>query len=313
MTAPLRVLSHVPITLLGPLLKRFPDVAVAQIPEQGPLDASVRGEVLLTQAWGTPNLADVMARGVRWVHAYGTGVNRFPFEALGDVPLTCSRGGSGIPIAEWTLAAMLAFEKRFPESFVHDAASWKISQLGGLWQRTLAIVGFGGIGQELARRALAFGMRVRALRRSGGASPLAGVALVRALPDLVADADHVVIAAPATPETRHLIGREAFAHVKRGVHLVNVSRGSLVDQDALRAALDDGRVARATLDVAEPEPPPDGHWLYSHPHVRLSPHISWSMPSALELLLEPFLDNLALWQSGRRLLERDLVDRERGY
>jgi phosphoglycerate dehydrogenase-like enzyme len=311
--APVTVLTHVPVPLLGPLRARFPDVALLQIPERGPLDPSARGDVLLTQAWGSPNLVEVMARGVRWVHAYGTGVNAFPFAALGEAPLTCSRGGSGIPIAEWVLAALLSFEKRFPHSFVHDAASWRISGLGGLWRRTLALVGFGGIAQEVAKRALPFGMRVRALRRGAGASPLAAVEMARTLSDLLADADHVVIAAPATAETRHLIGHEALAAVKRGVHIVNVSRGELIDQDALRAALDDGRVAAATLDVAEPEPPPEGHWLYTHPRVRLSPHISWSMPGALDILLEPFLDNLTLWRSGRPLLARDLVDRDRGY
>jgi phosphoglycerate dehydrogenase-like enzyme len=122
-----------------------------------------------------------------------------------------------------------------------------------------------------------------------------------------------VIAAPATAETRHLIGRDALAHVKRGVHLVNVSRGLLIDQEALRAALDDGCVACASLDVAEPEPPPAGHWLYTHPRVRLSPHISWNMPGALDLLLEPFLENLARWRAGKPLLARDLVDLARGY
>jgi len=305
------VLSHVPVTLLGPLLKRFPDVSVAQIPEQGRL-GGVRGDVLLTQAWGSPNVADAIAGGVRWVHAYGTGVNAFPFDALAGVPLTCSRGGSGIPIAEWVLAAMLAFEKRFPASLVHEPAQWKYLELGGLYGRTLALVGFGGIGREVAQRALPFGMRVRALRRSqGGAS--AGVEVVRELNELLRDADHVVIAAPATAETRHLIGREALAHVKRGAHLVNVSRGGLIDQEALREALDDGRVACASLDVAEPEPPPEGHWLYRHPRVRLSPHIAWNMPGALDLLLEPFLENFARWRAGKPLLARDLVDLKRGY
>ena len=312
MTGAITVLSHVPVTLLGPLLKRFPDVSVAQIPEQGQLSDGVRGDVLLTQAWGSENVADAIARGVRWVHAYGTGVNAFPFDALGAVPLTCSRGGSGIPIAEWVLAAMLAFEKRFPASFVREPAHWKYIELGGLYGRTLALVGFGGIAREIALRALPFGMRVRALRRSDGGG-MAGVEIVRELSELLRNADHVVIAAPATPETRHLIGRDALAQLKRGVHLVNVSRGALIDQDALREALDDGRVACASLDVAEPEPPPAGHWLYAHPHVRLSPHISWNMPGALGMLLEPFLENLARWKSGKPLLERDLVDRARGY
>ena len=313
MSASVTVLTHVPITLLGALLKRFPDVSVVQVSEQAPLAEGIRGDVLLTQAWGSPNLAGIMERGVRWVHAYGTGVNAFPLAALGGVPLTCSRGGSGIPIAEWVLAAMLSFEKRFDASFIHAQGEWKPLPLGGLWERTLALVGFGGIAQEVAKRALPFGMRVRALRRSEGRSPLAGVELVRTLPELLGDADHVVIAAPATPETRHLLNRASLACVKRGAHLVNVSRGALIDQDALREALDDGRVAHATLDVADPEPPPAGHWLYTHPRVRLSPHIAWSMPGALDLLLDPFLENLARWRSGKPLLARDLVDLTRGY
>jgi phosphoglycerate dehydrogenase-like enzyme len=311
-TKPAVVLTHVPVTLLGEVLKRFPDVSVVQIPEEGPVADGVRGEVLLTQAWASPNFEEVMARGVRWVHAYGTGVNRFPFAQLGDVPLTCSRGGSGIPIAEFVLAAMLAFEKRIPDVFIRDAEGWRVREIGGLHGRTLALLGFGGIGREVAKRALAFGMRVRALRRSAGGA-MEGVEVVRALPELLRDADHLVIAAPATPETRHLIGRDALARVKAGVHVVNIARGALIDQEALREALDDGRVACASLDVTEPEPPPADHWLYTHPRVRLSPHISWNMPGALELLLEPFLDNLARWLAGKPLLERDLVDRERGY
>jgi phosphoglycerate dehydrogenase-like enzyme len=311
-SAPLTLLSHVPVTVLGALLKRFPDVSVVQIPEDAPIEASVRGEVLLTQAWGAPNLADAMARGVRWVHAYGTGVNAFPFAALGEAPLTCSRGGSGVPIAEWVLAALLAFEKRIPEAYVREHAAWKYVELGGLSGRTLGLIGFGGIGREVAKRALPFGMRVRALRRGEGGA-MAGVEVVRTLSDLLRDADHVVIAAPATPETRHLICAASLAEVKRGVHLVNVARGALVDQEALRAALDDGRVACASLDVTEPEPLPDGHWLFTHPRVRLSPHISWNMPGALDLLLEPFLENLARWRAGKPLLARDLVDLTRGY
>jgi phosphoglycerate dehydrogenase-like enzyme len=309
----LTVLSHVPLALLRPVRERFPDISLVQIPEQGPLEPDVRGDVLLTQAWGSPNLAEVMKRGVRWVHGYGTGVNEFPFEALAGVPLTCSRGASGIPIAEWVLAAMLAFEKRFPESFVKRPEDWKISGLGGLFGRTLGLIGLGGIGQAVAQRALPFGMRVVAMRRRGGASPVDGVRLVRSWKELLGEADHVVVAAPATPDTRHLVGRERFAEMKPGAHLVNVARGALVDPEALREALDSGTLGAATLDVAEPEPPPAGHWLYSHPRVRLSPHISWSMPGALALLLEPFLDNLARFQKGEALLARDRVDLTRGY
>jgi phosphoglycerate dehydrogenase-like enzyme len=289
-----RLLSHVHPGLLRPLKERFPAVEIIRIPEEGPLDEGIRGEILLTQAWGAPNLAEVMSRGVRWVHSYGTGVNAFPFDALGDAPLTCSRGASAIPISEWVLAMLLACEKRLPESWIHDVPErWNIFDLGGLQGRTLGLVGIGGIGQAVAERALPFGMKVRALRRTAKPSPVPGVEIVTDLAALLADADHVVIAAPATSSTTHLFDRAAFDRVKHGVHLVNVARGALVDQDALREALDDGRVKLASLDCVEPEPLPEGHWLFSHPRVRLSPHCSWSGPGALDMLLEPFLENLA--------------------
>jgi phosphoglycerate dehydrogenase-like enzyme len=300
------------LPLLARVQRELPDVPVTVVPLQGEPPAEARGEVLLTHAKGGPNLAQVVARGVRWVHAYGTGVDEFPFAALGDRVLTCSRGASAIPIAEWVLAVMLAAEKKLPESWIQaPPAHWSVAGLGGLHGRTLGLVGLGGIGEQVARRALAFGMRVLALRRSAAPSPLAGVERAGELGEVLAAADHLVLAAPSTPETRHLLGADAFARVKPGVHLVNVARGDLVDQDALRAALDDGRVALASLDCVEPEPVPADHWLYHHPRVRLSPHVSWSMPGALDLLIEPFVENLRRYRAGEPLLH--VVDRVLGY
>jgi phosphoglycerate dehydrogenase-like enzyme len=93
--------------------------------------------------------------------------------------------------------------------------------------------------------------------------------------------------------------------------VVNIARGSLVDQEALRAALDDGRVAFASLDTVDPEPLPAGHWLYGHPAVRLSPHISWSSPNTMPRTLDLFVQNLARFRAGEAL--RDVVDPKAGY
>jgi phosphoglycerate dehydrogenase-like enzyme len=310
--ARLRVLSHLPLPLLARVREAFPDVDVEGIPERGPLAEGLRGEVLLTQAWGSPNLERVLARGVRWVHAYGTGVDAFPLDALGGRVLTCSRGASAVPIAEWVLAALLCAEKRLPESWIHEPPRrWSAASLGGLEGRELGLVGLGGIGRAVAVRALAFGMRVRAHRRSNAPPPIAGVERAEALDDLLAGADHLVLAAPTTRETRGLIGEAALARVKRGVHLVNVARGGLVDHEALRRALDDGRVGLATLDCVEPEPLPAGHWLYHHPRVRLSPHVSWSGPLAFDRLIEPFLENLRRYRAGEPLAH--VVDLALGY
>src|SRR5207302_2688644 len=118
------------------------------------------------------------------------------------------------------------------------------------------------------------------------------VGVVGSLEELLRESDHLVLAAPATPRTRRLIDAEALALVKPGVHLVNIARGTLVDQDALRVALDDGRVAMASLDTVDPEPLPDGHWMYSHPKVRLFAHISWYNPDLQGAAIEIFLDNI---------------------
>jgi phosphoglycerate dehydrogenase-like enzyme len=142
---------------------------------------------------------------------------------------------------------------------------------------------------------------VVALRRHPGPSPLEGVAMAGSLPELLAVADHLVLAAPATDATHHAINAETLRLVRPGVHLVNIARGSLVDQDALRAALDDGTVARASLDVTDPEPLPAGHWLYSHPQVFLTPHASWVGPPQFHASTDQFCDNLERFLRGEPL------------
>ncbi|MBW2273170.1 MAG: hypothetical protein JRG96_07855 [Deltaproteobacteria bacterium] len=311
-TANLRVLTQLPVASLESVTSRFPDIEFVEVPTEGALPEGVEGEVLLTFAWGSPNLGEIAQRGVRWIHTIGTGIDRFPVEFVGDRILSCSRGASAVPIAEWTLAVMLAFEKQLPERWVSDPPErWNWAELGSLEGKTLGLVGLGGIGCAVATRARAFGMQVQAFRRTAAPSPVPDVEVVQQLDGLFAAADHLVVAASATAATRHLIGAEALAMVKPGVHLVNIARGSLVDQEALRAALDDGRVARASLDVCDPEPLPEGHWLYTHPGVRLSPHISWSMPGAVERLLDTFAENLRHYLDDEPLV--GVVDLERGY
>jgi phosphoglycerate dehydrogenase-like enzyme len=154
-------------------------------------------------------------------------------------------------------------------------------------------------------------MRVIALRRTDAPSPVDGVTVATELDDVLREADHLVLAAPATARTRHLLDADAFAKVKPGVHLVNIARGALVDQDALRAALDDDRVSRASLDVVEPEPLPAGHWMYEHPKVFLTPHSSWSSSAFFTAAIDFFCANLARYIAGEPL--DGIVDRDEGY
>jgi phosphoglycerate dehydrogenase-like enzyme len=312
-----RVLHHVGGESLESTRAAFPDVEFVPVPTEGELGDEIHGDVLLTTAIGGPNLPEVLTRGVRWVHTIGTGVDRFPLhEIRPDQVLTCSRGASAIPISEWVLAVMLAYEKQVPDIFVSEKPEhwYRVpggGTLGGLHGRRLAVLGLGGIGIEVARRALAFGMEVRGLRRTPRPSELPGVEVVSDARKAVEGAHVIVVSAPATADTHHLVDAELLDAVQPGVHLINIARGSLVDQDALRVALDDGRVGRATLDVTDPEPLPEGHWLFQHPSVRISPHISWSMPESNELLYDTFRANLARWIDGRPL--EGVVDIAAGY
>ncbi len=305
------VLHHLGARFHDDMTERFPDIEFVAVAE--PLPDHLRGDIFVTTALGSPHLADLSRRGLRWVHSLGTGIERFPLGELPEaIPLTCTRGASGVPISEYVLAAMLDHEKQLATLFVIEPpAAWSRARLGGLAGQTVALVGLGGIGREVARRCVAFDMRVLGVRRRTDSTPVPGVELVRDLPTALGQADHVVVAVPVTAETAGLFGESTLAALRPGAHLINVARGAVIDQDALRRALDAGLVGRATLDVCEPEPLPAGHWLYTHPRVRLSPHVSWSSPTALRMLDEYFAANLARWIGGEPLL--GIVDRVAGY
>lgn len=290
-------------------------VEIVPIPMQGEIDPSIRGEVLLTTPSAVPTLTEALDRGVRWVHLVGTGIDMFPLEVLGDgIVLTNSRGLSAVPISEWVMACILSYAKRMPGSFVTEApARWNIppETLGSLDGARLALLGLGAIGVSVARRALPFGMDIVALRHSDAPSPVDGVRMVRTVGDLVDGADHIVLVAPLTDDTRGLFDDEVFAAMKPGAHLVNVARGPIIVDAALRRAVDSGIVACADIDATDPEPLPAGNWMYSHPRVRVSPHVSWNWSGAFGAMYDVFLRNVAHWLDDEPL--ESVVDPAAGY
>ncbi len=299
--------------LMGPAAARlraeFPDVEIVDVG-----DEPVTGDAeVLFGGWDDDKVLPLIERGVRWVQLPGTGIDGVTPDVLERIPVvTCARGASAVPISEYVLAVMLAFEKGFPQHWLSEPPPhWNFQRMDTLAGKTVALVGLGGIGAAIATRAQAFGMQVRALRRTDRPSPVEGVEVVTSLAALLADADHVVVAAPATPRTRGLLDAAAFAAMKPGVHLVNIARGTIVDQDALRVALDDGRVARASLDTVDPEPLPAGHWMYAHPQVLLTPHSSWASRAILDAAVDIFVDNLRRYRAGEPLLH--VVDVAEGY
>ncbi len=292
----------------------WPGIRIVDCDRDGPLPADIDGDIVFTRTDGGPNLGALLERSPKWVHTLGTGVDSFPFEALRGQVLTCSRGISGNMIGEWVFAQMLAVAKAVRTAPLDTPPSdWHAPSAGisTLRNKTVVIFGTGGIGAEVARLSLGLDMRVIGVRRRGTDTPVAGMAIVNDLATVIGEADHLVIAAPATPQTVGLFDDEMLDLVTPGVHLVNVARGTLVDQDALRRALDDGRIGTASLDVCDPEPLPAGHWLYEHPQVFLTPHTSWAGPGAFAEIISTFHDNYLRWRAGTPLT--GVVDVEAGY
>jgi phosphoglycerate dehydrogenase-like enzyme len=296
------------------LRNHVPDEEVRAWPEDGAGDDPEILATLSVVGESEDGIASALLPSVRWVHILGAGIDAFPLDRLGDRLLTCSKGATSVPIAEYVLAVMLAFEKRLPEEWLTEPPpAWNVPQggpLGGLAGATLGLVGVGAIGTEVAKRALAFEMRVLAHRRSSSPMPIPGIEAA-SFEQVLAEADHLVVTAPSTPETYHLIGDEALQQVKPGVHVVNIARGPLVDSEALLRALDDGRVARASLDVAEGEPLAAGHPFYDHPGIRLTPHSSNSSSRTANRTVQIFTENLARWRAGQPL--EGVVDPAVGY
>ncbi|WP_339114942.1 NAD(P)-dependent oxidoreductase [Thioclava sp. GXIMD2076] len=278
-----------------------------------PFDVPTEAEILVTRnipGWKqAPAHLDLPA--LKWVQTFSAGVEVYPDWLKKDRIVSCGRGLTAPQIAEYVMAAMLLMVKDLAGAVVHGPSDWGPRNLGTLEGGSVGIIGYGAIGSEIARRALAFGMEVRACRRGPWDSPEEGV-IACASPQEVAQAsDHIVLAAPLTPETEGMVNEAFLAGAKRGCHIINIARGGLVDDAALLAALGDGTVARATLDVTTPEPLTDGHPYYGHPNVLLTPHQSFRGGSERARFERKMAFNLAAYLSGNPM--RDVVDLVRGY
>lgn len=247
---------------------------------------------------------------INWIQLCSAGIDGYPPWYFNAPLVTSTRGPAARPVAEYVLAATFAHAKRIPEIWIRDRADWASKPLASVHGSTMGIVGYGAIGQAVAGLAQSLGMTV-IVARNRAPSPEPQAVRFATLEEVVAASDHLVIAAAATPATHHLIGRNVLRRAKPGAHLINVARGSLVDQDALREALDDGSLAFATLDVADPEPLPAGHWIYAHPRIRLSPHLSPHVPELYPELARAFAANLRRYLEGAPL--NNVVDITRGY
>lgn len=296
----IRIAQQFGSSIGGELRERLPNCDIADVP-MGPDGWDLECEVLLSgpsKSWQDRTRPAGWPGRLQWIQLPSSGIDAYP-QWLFEAPLvTTAQGLNASSIAEFVFALMLAREKRFPDTWISKREDWKPRTLGTLRGKTLGLAGIGAVGSVIARHALGFGMQVVAFRRAA-ARPMEGVAVVNDFISLASQADHLVLCLPYTPETRHMVNSDFLARCKPGVHIVNVARGGLIDQDALLAMLDADITASASLDVTEPEPLVDAHPLYRHPRVWLSPHVAWSAPDTLQRLLDLFLEQFGRYTAGQ--------------
>ena len=316
-SAPLTIASQWGETFDNLIRVGRPDLPLLSLDNAAPWALPADAQVLLARPMSPKEIDQPPPPGwpfgLRWVQLVSVGVDFYPRWLLRTPGLAVStaHGSSSEVIADFALAHILRVQLRLDERRVARQSDWRFVKAPGLAGARLGLLGFGGIGQALARKALALGMTVTALRRSDAPLSMASVTRAQNLAELMANSDHLVLVAPGTPETLHVIDAAALAHAKPGLHIVNVARGSLIDDDALRGALDNGQVGWACLDVTEPEPLPDGHWLYSHPRVWLTPHTCAISPQVQQTLAAKVLRSLGLLEAGQS--PESLIDLARGY
>jgi len=257
------------------------------------------------------------AEKLKWVQLATAGSDTYAPVIPPGVLLTNCTGAYGPAISEYMLAVLLSLLKRLPQYYENQMKGlWKYAgTVGAIENSVCLVVGLGDIGGSFARKmkalgAYTIGVRRRDMRKPEYVDELHGM---DALDSLLPRADVVALSLPQSPETRGIMNARRLALMKKGSILINVGRGSAVDQEALAEALNSEHLGGAALDVAVPEPLPPEDPIWKAKNILITPHVSggWSLPSTLDRIMDIFMENLKAWQEGKTL--RNLVDRESGY
>ena len=261
------------------------------------------------------------AKNLKWIQSPSSGVDHFlvvPELAVGDILLTSASGTHAICLAESVMGMILAFTRGVRDCVLdQERRAWDKSvraKLVELTGSTMGIIGLGRAGRALAKRAYAFDMRVVAVDMYTANKPDFVEALwgMDRLDDLLRESDYVVVTVPRTPQTMGMLGEAQIALMKPTAILVGISRGGIIDQDAMAAALREGRLAAVASDVFVPEPLPEDSELWGLENLLIMPHIAGGTQLEGKYVLEIFRENLG------RLLRGDLplhnqVDKQRGF
>jgi phosphoglycerate dehydrogenase-like enzyme len=310
--------AHVAYQLATRFALRHPAIAHFEVRTAEELRRRIgEADVLVVSGLWQDDLLD-RAGHLRFIQSIGAGTDQFPREALRGrgIRLASASGVNARAVAEHAMALILAMARRLPEARDNQGRHVWRGMIGSLEQRedelggkTLVVVGLGAIGARLAQLAKAFEMRVIALRRNpqAGAGAADLVLGIGALGEILPDADFVALACPLTPETENLIDAAALARMRPDAFLVNVARGRVIDEAALIAALQAGRIAGAALDVTVEEPLPPTSPLWDMPNVLLTPHTAGETRRYEDNVIDILMDNLGRLWRGETALRNEVV------
>jgi len=312
-----------PQTVLPEALRcRWPEMRVLHLPDYDHLPQELPDTDIFVGYSLRPHQVK-LAKNLKWLHSTAAGVAQLMYPELREsgIVVTNPSGIFSVPMAEHTMGLLIALARNFPDSVRYqDNSRWGQQDLWDLPQRLtelngqlLLIVGYGSIGRELARRARAFDIRIWGVTRSGKGDPAYAEKIlpVAQLDEALPQADYVVVAAPETQETAQLMSAERIAKMKRGARLINVGRGSLLDETALLRALESGALAGAAVDVTGIEPLPPESPLWKAPNLFITPHTSGVSDRLWIRQADILVQLLERWFDGRDLFNQ--VDFTRGY
>ncbi len=275
-------------------------------------------EAMLAWDFRAVNLADVWDRAdsLRWIHRCGAGVDAALFPALvdSDVIMTNARGVFDRAMAEWTLGVIIAFAKQFRETLEFQArAEWNYRMSETIADKRVLVVGVGSIGRSIAQMLRAAGMSIEGVGRSArpGDDVFDAIHTIEDLHTQLPGADYVVLITPLTEQTRNLFGAAEFAAMAPHARFINIGRGPLVVEEALVAALHEGQIAGAALDVFVEEPLPPDSPFWSAPNCFVSPHMSGDYIEYQQAMTRQFLHNWRCFRDGSPMI--NLVDKALGF
>ncbi|MBH1940807.1 D-2-hydroxyacid dehydrogenase [Mobilitalea sibirica] len=258
------------------------------------------------------------AKNLKWLHLPSAGADRFVDKESycnKEIVLTNSSGVFGLPIAEHVFAMILSYNRKLQE-YAYQKAERKWQGVSGerdFYGSTIGIIGMGDIGTEVAKRAKVWGANVLGIKRTITETPeyVDRIYSTEEIDKVLAESDYIVLALPSTPKTQEIISEEKLKIMKSDAFIINVGRGSLINQEALIKALKEGWIGGAGIDVTTPEPLPEDNPLWELPNVIITPHSSGGSPSNDKRRMNIFLDNLNRYLKHQPL--RNTVDFREGY